>query len=272
MNTQYEIAVLGSGNAAEGILHGLMLRSVLLNDRIICTDPHPDRRAQFSKRFQVAVTDDNRAAVRDSFIVLLAVKPQQYREVCAEIASLIREDHLIISIMAGVSTITLENFFTPLRVRVVRVMPNLALHVGEGMAGIYPGRYATEADLLRTQRIFEAGGRTLVLHDEALMDAVTAVSGSGPAYFYHFCEAIIIAGEQAGLTHREATLLATQTALGAARMMMESPHTPDELVRKVMSPGGTTQAAFESLNTNQVKEHIIEGVLAAFRRSRELGQ
>ena len=271
MHTQYEIAVIGSGNAAEGVVHGLLLRSVLMNDRIIACDPNAERRELFAERFQVAVTTDNRAAVHDSVIILLAVKPQQYRDVGAEFADLIREDHLVLSIMAGVSTRSLEQLFPHQPARVVRVMPNLALHVGEGMSGVFPGEHATEADLLRAQRIFEAGGRTIVLRDEALMDAVTAVSGSGPAYFYHFCEAIVEAGERAGLTRREATLLATQTCLGAARMMIESPDPPGVLARKVMSPGGTTEAAFESMSQNNVKEHISEAVLAAWKRSQELG-
>lgn len=272
MHTQYEIAVIGSGNAAEGVVHGLLRRSVLLDDRIIAADPNEARREVFAKRFNVAVTADNRAAVADAFIILLAVKPQQYREVCAAFADLVREDQLVVSIMAGVSTASIQKLFPLPRPRVVRVMPNLALHVGEGMAGIFPGEFATEADLLRTQRIFEAGGRTTVLRDESLLDAVTAVSGSGPAYFYHFCQAIIEAGEQAGLTHREATLLATQTCLGAARMMMESSDPPSVLVRKVMSPGGTTEAAFKSMAASGVKDHIREAVLAAWKRSQELGR
>jgi pyrroline-5-carboxylate reductase len=272
MHTQYEIAVIGSGNAAEGIVHGLLRRMILLDDRIIATDPNSERRRAFADRFRIAVTDDNRAAVKESYIVLLAVKPQQYREVCASFADLIREDHVIVSIMAGVSTQKIEEQFTSRAARVVRVMPNLAMHVGEGMAGIFPGRHATEADLLRAQRIFEAGGRTVVLSDEALMDAVTAVSGTGPAYFYYFCEAIIAAGEKAGLTHQQATLLATQTCLGAARMMMESSDPPHVLRQKVMSPGGTTEAAIESMLGGHVKEHLEAAVLAAWKRSQELGR
>lgn len=272
MLSQYEIAVIGSGNAAEGVVHGLLLRSVLLQDRIIASDPNPERRELFAKRFEIEVTADNRAAVQNSFIILLAIKPQQYRETCAQFADLITEERLVISIMAGVSTASIQAMFPGVRARVVRVMPNLALHVGEGMSGIFPGEHATEADLLRTQRIFEAGGRTLVLRDESLLDAVTAVSGSGPAYFYQFCEAIIEGGEQAGLTHRESTLLAIQTCLGAARMMMESPEPPGVLARKVMSPGGTTEAAFDSMRANSVKDHIRDAVLAAWRRSRELGR
>jgi pyrroline-5-carboxylate reductase len=272
MSTQYEIAVIGSGNAAEGIVHGLLRRMILLDDRIIATDPNPERRQAFADRFNIAVTDDNPAAVRDSYIVLLSVKPQQFAEVCRGFAGEIRDDHVIVSIMAGVGTRQIEAQFPNRKARVVRVMPNLAMHVGEGMAGIYPGQHATEADLLRAQRIFEAGGRAVVLDDESLMDAITAVSGTGPAYFYYFCEAIISAGQKAGLTHQQATLLATQTCLGAARMMIEASDPPDVLRKKVMSPGGTTEAAVESMLTAQVKEHLEAAVLAAWQRSRELGR
>lgn len=272
MPTQYEIAVIGSGNAAEGIVHGLLRRMILLDDRIIASDPSENRRELFKRRFNVAVTDDNRAAVTDAYIILLAVKPQQFREVCAGFADLVRPDHVIVSIMAGVSTRSIAEQFPGIDARVVRAMPNLAMHVGEGMAGIVTGRHATEADLLRAQRIFEAGGRAIVLEDESLLDAITAVSGTGPAYFYYFCEAIIAAGEKAGLTHQQATLLVRQTCLGAARMMIESSDPPDVLRKKVMSPGGTTEAAIESMLANQVKEHLEAGVLAAWRRSQELGR
>lgn len=272
MHTQYEICVIGSGNAAEGIIHGLLRRMVLLDDRIIATDPNPARRKAFADRFRIAVTDDNRSAVQESYILLLAIKPQVYREVCAQFADCVRPDHVIVSIMAGVSTASLEEFIPHPQPRVVRVMPNLAMHVGEGVAGIVPGRWATEADLLRAQRIFEAGGRALVLKDESLMDAVTAVSGTGPAYFYYFCEAIIDAGKKAGLSHQEATLLATQTCLGAARMMIESAETPEELRKKVMSPGGTTQAAIDAMQACDLRSHIEQAVLAAWQRSQELGR
>ena len=270
--TQYEIAVIGSGNAAEGIVHGLLRRSVLLEDRIIATDPRADRRKIFAERFRVETTDDNRRAVAESFILLIAVKPQDYHSVIDGFADLIREDHLIISIMAGVSTRALEDALPTDRPRVVRTMPNLPAHVGAGMTGIFPGRHAGESDLLRAQRIFEAGGRAIVLEREDLMDAVTAVSGTGPAYFYYFVEAVIAAGEQAGLSRQQSTLLATQACLGAARMMIESNDPPAVLRRKVASPDGTTEAAVAAMDAAGVPGLIEEGVLAAWRRSQELGR
>ncbi|RMF83230.1 MAG: pyrroline-5-carboxylate reductase [Planctomycetota bacterium] len=272
MHTQYEIGVIGAGNAAEGIIHGVLRNSVLLDDRVIASSPSEARRKLFAERFGIAVTADNRHVVRESYILLLAVKPQIYRDVVAEFADLVRDDHLIVSIMAGVSTAALESCFPGVKARVVRVMPNLASHVGAGMAGVHPGRHASEADLLRAQRIFDAGGKSVYIDDEALMDAVTAVSGTGPAYYYFFTEALIAAAQRVGLSPQYAELLAKQTALGAARMMLESGEPPDALREKVTSPGGTTAAAIESMRNSRVFEHIVDAVAAAFERSRELGR
>ena len=272
MFAQYEIGVIGAGNAAEGIIHGVLRNSVLLEDRIIAADPDERRRRAFAERFRVEVTDDNRHLVQESYILLLAVKPQVYREVVAEFAELVREEHVVVSIMAGVSTQALEACFPNIKARVVRVMPNLASHVGAGMAGVHPGQHASEADLLRAQRIFEAGGKSVYIQDEALMDAVTAVSGTGPAYYYFFTEAIVEAAKRIGLSPQHANLLAKQTALGAARMMLESGDDPATLREKVTSPAGTTASAMASFREHKVFEDIVDGVVAAFERSRELGR
>jgi len=271
MLTQYEIGVIGAGNAAEGIVHGVLRNSILLEDRIIASDPAPTRRQAFEDRFHITTTDDNRYLVNESYILLLAVKPQAWRQVVAEFADLVRADQVIVSIMAGVPTRALEDMFPNIRPRVVRVMPNLASHVGAGMAGVHPGRYASEADLLRAQRIFDAGGKSVHIKDEAVMDAVTAVSGTGPAYYYFFTEAIVAAAQRIGLSPQYADLLAKQTALGAARMMLESGESPDVLREKVTSPGGTTAAAMKSLADNKVFDDIVAAVTAAFNRSQELG-
>lgn len=272
MLAQFEIGVIGAGNAAEGIVHGVLRKSVLLDDRIIASDPDPERQRVFERRFRVTTTDDNRRLVRESYILLLAVKPQIWREVLAGFADLVREDQVIVSIMAGVPTRRLEECFPHMQARVVRVMPNLASHVGAGMAGVCPGRYASEADLLRAQRIFDAGGKSVHIEDEALMDAVTAVSGTGPAYYYFFTEAIVEAAKRVGLSPQYADLLAKQAALGAARMMLESGEPPGILREKVTSSNGTTAAAMTALHDNRVFEDIVEGVIAAFARSQELGR
>ncbi|MFQ5590944.1 MAG: pyrroline-5-carboxylate reductase [Phycisphaerae bacterium] len=272
MATQFEIGVIGAGNAAEGIVHGILRNSILFADRLIASDPVEARRRIFADRFHTAVTDDNRQAVENSDIVLLAVKPQQYVEVCRGFSDLVRNEHLVVSIMAGVSTASLEAQFPHVQARVVRAMPNLPVHVGAGMTGLHPGRFAKEADLLRAQRIFDAGGRSIVVGDESQMDAVTALSGTGPAYFYFFVEALTAAGERAGLSRQQAELLARQACLGAARMMIEAGEPPSVLRAKVTSAGGTTQAALTSMGENKVFENIQEAVLAAWRRSQALGR
>lgn len=271
MSTQYEIGVIGAGNAAEGIVHGILRNSMLLDDRIIASDHNPDRRELFENRFRIKTTTDNRELVRDSHIILLAVKPQQYRWTVEEFAELLRQDQLLVSIMAGVSTRALEDCFPSIQPRVVRVMPNLASHVGAGMAGVCPGRYASEADVLRAQRIFDAGGKSIHVDDERFMDAITAISGTGPAYYYFFTEAIIEAGRRLGLSEHYAGLLARQSALGAARMMLETGESPQTLREKVTSPAGTTAAAMSAFESRDVFEDIVEGVLAAYDRSCELG-
>jgi pyrroline-5-carboxylate reductase len=272
MATQYEIGIIGAGNAAEGIVHGIIRNTLLLNERIVVSDPLEDRRLIFAQRFGIAVTEVNRYVVENSSIVIFAVKPQQFLEVCTPLAASIRESHLLVTIMAGVSTAAIEGLYPNVRARVVRVMPNLPMHVGAGMAGIHPGRHATEADRLHAQRIFEAAGKSLLVEDESLMDAVTAVSGSGPAYFYYFVEALAAAGEKAGLSPPQALILARQACFGAAKMLMETGDSPAVLRRKITSPDGTTQAAIESMIRTGVFEDIQEAVLAAASRSRELGR
>lgn len=272
MAAQYEIGVIGAGNAAEGIVHGILRNTLLFADRVMASDPTESRRNLFAERFSVAVTDDNLFCVTNSDIVILAVKPQLFTEVCQGIASAVRADHLIVSIMAGVSTASIEGMFPNVHARVVRAMPNLPIHVGEGMTAVCKGKYAKDVDLLRAQRIFEAGGRALVMPDEAQMDAVTAVSGSGPAYFYFFVEAMTQAGVALGLSAQDADIMAKQACLGAARMMLESGDSPAVLRTKVTSPGGTTQAAMESMHENKVFELLGEAVKAAWRRSQALGK
>lgn len=272
MARPFEIGVIGAGNAAEGIVHGILRNTVLFADRIVASDPSETRRKLFVERFHIEATADNRHLVSNSDILLFAVKPQQYVEMCKGIADLVEEGHLIVSIMAGVSTASIEQMFPRRTMRVVRAMPNLPVHVGAGMAGVCRGQYAQEVDLLRAQRIFDAGGRSIVIHDEAQMDAVTAVSGSGPAYFYYFVEALTAAAEAIGLSRHQADILAKQTCLGAARMMLESGDSPGVLREKVTSPGGTTQAALASMRQNQVFEHIGEAIQAAWKRSQELGR
>ncbi len=268
---QYDLTSIGAGNMAEGIIAAVVKQRLYAPDRILVADPVAERRDLFETAFNVRTTDDNRDAVAQATRVLLAVKPQSFDEVAAAIAPAVTDDHLLISIMAGVATSRIEAAFLNAQPRVVRVMPNLPIRVGAGIAGLCAGARATPDDVAAARALFDAGGSTIVLDDEALMDAVTAVAGSGPAYFYYFVEAIVAGGTASGLTEADALKLAEHTCLGAARMMLETKLPPAELRRRVTSQGGTTQAALEHMDRAAVPDAIRDAVQAAFNRGQELG-
>lgn len=257
---------------AEGIVGGALRQGVLPAGRIVVSDPQPARRQLFAEQFGVATTDDNVGVMREARCVMLAVKPQQFDEVMAPLAPHVDADHLFVSIMAGLGTARIAAAAPGRTMRVARVMPNLPIRVGAGVAGVFAGPGVSDNDLAFVRRLFDAGGQSVVLRDEALLDAVTAVSGSGPAYFYYVVEAIAAGGEAAGLPAEDALTLAAHTCLGAARMMIETGEPPAELRRKVTSKGGTTQAAIEHLESAGAAEAFRQAVLAAARRAKELGR
>lgn len=271
MAGSFELGFIGAGNMAEGILAAVLGKKVYSPGQVIVSDPVADRLSLFSKQFGVATTPENLQVVRDARRIVLAVKPQSFQDVAAPLADSLRGDQLLISIMAGVSATRIEAVFPRIKARVVRVMPNLPIRVGAGMAGICGGHYATVDDLVAVQAIFDAGGSSVVLTDESLMDAITAMSGSGPAYFYLFVEAMVAGGMTCGLSEHDAMRLAQHACLGAAKMMLETHESPADLRRKVTSKGGTTQAAIEHMQRCGVPDAIRDAVKAAFARGRELG-
>ena len=272
MGSTYELAVIGGGNMAEGIVGNLIRTGVYPAEGIAVTDPQAERRELLATRFGVQTGIDNAAAIRDATRVLLAIKPQVFGQLAPSLAPALRDDHLVISIMAGISTAKLEAALLPSRPKLVRVMPNLPVLVGAGGAGLFAGPRAGEQDVAEVRALFDAGGQSVLLADEGLMDAVTAVSGSGPAYFYYLVEAMVEGGVACGLAREQALKLAECTCLGAARMMLETGEDPAELRRKVTSKGGTTQAAIECLERNGAAAAIRDAVAAAFNRGRELGR
>ncbi len=271
MASRFELGVIGAGNMAEGIVAGALRHNVLAAGQIIVSDPVEARRQYFAQHFGVAVTDDNRRAASESRCVMLAVKPQAFDEAARGFADAITADHLVISIMAGLGTKRIAAALGAGRRRVIRVMPNLPIRLGAGVAGIFGGEHATPGDIELVRRIFNAGGQSIVVQDESHIDAVTAVSGSGPAYFYYVVEAMAAAGTEVGLSPTDALTLAEHACLGAARMMIETGEPPAELRRKVTSKGGTTQAAIEYMDKAGVGRAIRDAVKAAFQRARELG-
>ncbi len=270
MNPTFELGFIGAGNMAEAMARGAIRTAIAPAASIIASDPNPSRRQLFES-LGMRVSERNEAIVRGARVVVLATKPQMWRAALQDCASAFDGEQLVITIMAGVSTASIESALPGPAPRIVRAMPNLPMQLGAGMAGLCGGKHARAEDVAYAKRLFDAGGATVVLNDENLLHAVTAVSGSGPAYFYLFTEALIKAGKIAGLSADDADRLAKQTCLGAARMMLETVDPPATLRERVTSPNGTTFAALESLRKDGVFDEIVEAVLAADRRSRELG-
>ena len=265
----YELGVIGAGNMAEAILRGVIASGVLSADRIVASDPVQERRELIGRELGVECVADNRSAAECSH-VLLAVKPQMMADVLAAVAESVREDATVVSIAAGVTTRFLDELLGG-RGRIVRVMPNTPMLVGAGVSALAAGARATDADLAWTQKLFSASGQTVIVTEE-MMDAVTAVSGSGPAYFFYLVEAMVAAGVAEGLPEETALELARQTCFGAGRLMTQTGEDPAELRRRVTSPGGTTQRAIETMESSGVKQKLIEAVRAAAERGRELGK
>ncbi len=266
--SEYELGVIGGGNMAEASLAAAGRSGFLPAERIVVSDPSQKRRAKLSDELHVACVNDN-AVPAGCPRVLLAVKPQVMAEALEPVAGAIRADALVISIAAGLSTAFFENLLAG-RGRIVRVMPNTPLLAGQGASALCAGPRATSDDLAWVRELFTCGGGLGVEVPETLMDAVTAVSGSGPAYFFYVLEAMTAAGRDEGLDEETALALARQTCAGAAELLTQTGETPAELRRRVTSPGGTTQRAIESLDTDGVRDAIIRAVRAAAQRSREL--
>lgn len=262
------LAIIGAGNMAEALLRGALAAKLLKPKQVTASDPSPERRRLF-EGMKVAVTHDNREAVRSADVVVLAVKPQQLGAVLADVADL-AEGKLFVSIVAGAPASRIHGALRT-GARIVRTMPNTPLLVGMGATAIAAGPGATPEDLALARALFGASGVVLEL-PEPLIDAVTAVSGSGPAYFFYLAEAMIAAARAEGLPEADASKLVAATLRGAGELLAKSGEAPEVLRRKVTSPGGTTAAAVEVLDSAGVGGKMVEAVRRAAARSRQLGQ
>ncbi len=255
---------------ARALIEGLLAAKVFPPERIVVAEPVAGRREVLKRDLGVGVTGDNREAVGQAEVVVIAVKPQAAAEVFGAIPSSDWNGRLIVSIMAGVSTSSLERMAGGAPA-VVRVMPNTPALVGAGVSAACPGRYAGAEDMALAREILSPSGRVVEL-EEGYMDAVTAVSGSGPAYLFAFTEALTAAAERIGLPEETARELAVGTVAGAARLLEKSAAGAARLREMVTSPGGTTEAALAVLNRRGFEAVIAEAVRAARDRSRELGE
>lgn len=264
------IGFVGAGNMGEALIKGLLAARALPPKSILASDARADRLAELESRYRIRAVATNADCVREADVVILAVKPQIMTAVLREIAGAVTDRSLLVSVAAGVSTARIRaDLGRP--VRLIRVMPNTPALVLEGATAVARAEGLRPGDLETATEIFSAVGRVVVL-DEHLMDAVTGLSGSGPAYVALVVEALADGGVNAGLDRATAMTLATQTVLGAARLLIETGMHPGALKDMVSSPGGTTIAGIAALEAAGARTAFITAVERATARSRELGR
>ena len=263
-----KIAIIGGGKMGSIIAQGLIAQKISSNKDIIVTDIDAARLEFLRKSIKLKVSQDNEKAVKGADIIILAVKPQNMAATLKEISSAVDKTKIVISIAAGITTAFIESHLAK-GARVLRVMPNTPALIGEGAAAVAKGSCAKKSDAKLAHIIFNAVGISVEV-EESLIDAVTGLSGSGPAYCFLIIEALIDAGEKMGLPRDLAAKLTMQTMLGSARLCLSSDKQPAELREMVTSPGGTTIAGLKVLEEGKIRATIISAVEAATKRSKEL--
>jgi pyrroline-5-carboxylate reductase len=263
------IGLLGAGNMAGALIQGLLASKTVGVEQVRASDVRSERLDDLAKTYGIGTSSDNQSVVKWANVVVLAVKPQVIDRVLDDIAPALGPDALVISIAAGVPIRSIESRL-PAGARVVRAMPNTAAIVLAGATGIAPGAHATREDVALTKSLFDLVGRTVVL-DESLIDAVTGLSGSGPAYVFLMIEALADGGVKVGLHRDTALLLAAQTVFGSAKLLLETGEHPGRLKDMVTSPGGTAIAGLHTLEAGGLRRTLIDAVESATKRALELG-
>jgi pyrroline-5-carboxylate reductase len=265
-----KLGFVGGGNMAAALVKGLLHAEVVPPGDIVVSDVKEERLTLFRDRHGVRTTTDNHLLVREVDVVVLSVKPQVIDKVLGAIGKDVRPSQLVVSVAAGVPVAAMEARL-PEGARVVRTMPNTPVTVDAGATAIAPGTHATEEDLEIARQLFAAVGRVVTL-DESLLDAVTGLSGSGPAYVMLMIEALADGGVKVGLHRDTALLLAAQTVFGSAKLLLETGEHPGRLKDMVTSPGGTAIAGLHTLESGGLRRTLIDAVEAATNRSAALGE
>ncbi len=266
-----KIAIIGAGNMGKALVSGLIASGSSKPKSITCTDVRESRLDEIKKEYGVLTTVDNIEAVEASDIIVYAVKPQIIASVLKETAQKLDMSKLVISIAAGVPMAAIESCLNK-DLRLIRVMPHIPAAVKEAASAIAAGGHATQEDVDLAMQIFNSVGKCIFLKENYLMDAVTGLSGSGPAYIFLIVDALADAGVKMGLAREEALFLSTQTVLGAAKLLMETREHPGQLKDRVTSPGGTAIAGLATLEEGGLRTTLIHAVEAATNRSKELGE
>lgn len=265
-----KIGFIGGGKMGGALLGGIVSRNLIPVKDIVVSDVDAKRRKELEALYNVRTTGDNLQAAKDSGIIILAIKPQNMAEILAEISPAVDKNKLVISIAAGIPIKLLEDHLKK-AVHIIRSMPNTPALVGEGITALAKSDKASDEDLAIAGLIFDAVGSSVVVKEE-LIDAVTGLSGSGPAYFFIMIEALADGGVRMGLSRDIALKLAARTMLGSAKLYLAGNKHPGELKDMVTSPGGTTIAGIKALEEGRLRGTLIAAVEAATLRSKELGR
>ena len=274
MLTNKKLGFIGGGNMAEAMVNGLITASFIEARNILVSDPISERLEYMHSEYKVKTTSDNRELVQKSDILVIAVKPQSVKKILKNFADLVDGEKLIVSVAAGVPISLIEEILdgkSEKKVPVVRTMPNTPALVQEGVTAICRSEHVTKTEMKIVHRIFEAIGQTVDV-EEGHIDAVTGLSGSGPAYIFMIIEALSDAGVKMGLSREVANILTVQTVLGSAKLARESGKHPGELKDMVTSPGGTTISGLHALEEGGLRTTLMNAVENATRRSMALGK
>lgn len=272
MFTDKTIVIVGAGNMGGILIHGLLSGKVIDADRLTAVEIIPERREAIAAKYGCHVTD-SLDGVRDKDIIILAVKPQVLDQTLKHLRGILNDSQLLISIAAGISSERIESDIgRDKKTPVVRVMPNACAQVLAGASALFAGTHAGPRELDLARGIFQCVGSVTVVKQEWLMDVVTGLSGSGPAYVFLMIEALSDGAVQIGLPRKTANMLAAQTVFGAGKMFLETGKHASELKDLVATPGGTTFAGLKSLEKGNFRSIVADAVEAATQRSRDLGK
>ncbi len=265
---QTKIGFIGGGAIAEALINGMIKSGLIKSDRILVSDISNDRLAYLKNTFGLAVCNDNKTVAEQVDLLFLSIKPQVADQVIKDLKTAVKEKTIIVSVVAGFTIDRLQAMLP--NIPIVRVMPNTPVAVGAGMAAISLGTFADSQAGDLVAKIFASSGE-VVMVDEKVMDGVTGLSGSGPGYGFLIIEALADAGVKVGLPRKTSLILAAQTLLGAAKMVLDTTEHPAKLRDMVTSPAGTTITGIHVLEQRGVRAAIIDAVIAATERSKELG-
>lgn len=266
-----KIGFIGSGKMASAIIRGLIRTNFIPAANIMATQAEQEGVEEKSKALGVKIILDNKELVKNSDVIFIATKPNQVADVLAEIKPLISEKNLVVSIAAGVTTEKLEAGLKE-GTRVIRVMPNTPALVGEGMSGMVGGKFAKKEDLDFIQKLLSTIGKCIVVEDEAQIDIVTAISGSGPAFFYKVINEIARAGEKLGLEYEKSLLLSIQTAIGSAKMALNREIPMEELIANVATKGGCTRVGVDCMDEYKSEEIFYDVIKSTTEKAHALGK